>query len=175
VGGSLIKMGTNLKFLPTEREEENYSTSLLQHSTLTDIWNICAAELYLFDSNSWSSLVMEILDICNGHWRIIWTHIHVYWLVIMFEYGWVPADRNSYRFMSEVKPLLFQSCWYQTLFQNSDTVPDSLMPDFGPRCLACYFYYSVLCRKALLAIVYCTRSNKVFSLYWCNTNWHFLA
>ena len=51
----------------------------------------------------------------------------------------------------------------QTLFQNPDTVPDSLMPDIGPRCLAYYyFYYSALCRKALLAIVYCTRSNKFF-------------
>jgi len=43
----------------------------------------------------------------------------------------------------------------------SNTVPDSLMSNVGPRYLA-YFYYSVLCRKALLAIVYCTRSNKFF-------------
>ena len=117
-------MGNKLKFLPTEKEEKNCSTSLLQHSTLIDIWNICAAELYLFDSNSSSSLVMEILDISNGHWRIIWTHIHVYSLVIMFEYGWVPADKDSYRFMSEVKPLSFQRSWDQTLFQNSDTIPE---------------------------------------------------
>ena len=111
-GGSFIKMGNKIwkkKFLLTAREEKNCSTSLLQHSTLIDIWNICAAELYLFDSNSASSLVMEILDICNGHWRIIWTHIHVYSLVIMFEYGWIPADRNSCRFMSKVKLMLFQS------------------------------------------------------------------
>ena len=48
----------------------------------------------------------------------------------------------------------------------SDTVPDSLMSNVGPRCLAYYYYYySVLCRKALLAIVYCTRSNKFFLLY----------
>ena len=53
----------------------------------------------------------------------------------------------------------------------SDIVPDSLMPDIGPRCLAYYYYYyycyyySALCRKALLAIVYCTRSNKFFLLY----------
>ena len=49
----------------------------------------------------------------------------------------------------------------------SNTVPDSLMPNVGPRYLAYYYcyYYSVLCRKALLAIVYCTRSNKIFLLY----------
>ena len=173
-----------LKFLPTEREEKNCSTSLLQHSTLIDIWNICAAELCLFDSNSSSSLVMEILDICNGHWRIIWTHIHVYSLVIIMSM----AEFLQRVTVTDLCPELSHCCsrvpdiWQcsrtQTLFQNSDTVPDSLMADNGPRYLAyyCYYYYySALCRKALLAIVYCTRSTKFFLLYWCNTNWHFLA
>ena len=52
-------------------------------------------------------------------------------------------------------PILFQTRWCQTLDQDT-------------KYLA-YYYYSVLCRKALLAIVYCTRSSKFFSLYWCNT------
>jgi len=90
-----------------------------------------AAELYLFDSNSWSSLVMAILDIGNGHWRIIWTYTHIfigdiaqvshkrvlflkpdimvtvregkyYSSVTRIEYGWVPEVRDSYQFTSEV-------------------------------------------------------------------------
>ena len=162
-------MGNNFK-IPSDWERRKELLNILVTTFNLD-WHLkhSCCRVYLFDSNSSSSLVMEILDICNGHWRIIWTHIHVYSLMIMFEYGWVPEDRDSYRFMSKVKPLLFQRSWYQTLFQNSDTVPDSLMPDIGPRCLAYYYYYSVLSRKALLAIVYCTRSNKFFLLYWCNT------
>ena len=50
--------------------------------------------------------------------------MYIYSLVIMFKYGWVPADKDSYRFMSRVKPFLFQSSWYQTLFQNSDIIPE---------------------------------------------------
>ena len=96
----------------------------------------------------------------------LYGHMQIYSLVIMLEYGWVPEVRDSYRFMS--KAIVVPE------FLISDTVPDSLMSNVGPRYLA-YYYYSALCRKALLAIVYCTRSNKFFLLCWCNINWHFLA
>ena len=163
-------MGNKIK-IPSDWERRRELLNILVTTFNLD-WHLkhLCCRVYLFDSNSSSSLVMEILDICNGHWRIIWIHIHVYSLVIMLEYGWVPEVRESYRFMSKVKPLLFQRSWYQILFQTRWC----WTLDQVNKYLANY-YYSALCRKALLAIVYCTRSNKFFLLYWCNTNWHFLA
>ena len=101
------------------------------------------------------SLVMEILDICNGHWRIIWTCTYIHWWWCLSE-----AEFLKIETVTDLCPELSHGCSRvpdirhcsrtQTLFQNSDTVPDSLMPDIGPRCLAYYcYYYSVLCRKSV--------------------------
>ena len=93
--------------------------------------------------------------------------------------------------MSKVKPwlfqsswyyILFQSSWYQTLFQNSDTVPElrycSRLVDVRHWAKILGLLLLLLLQRSLprsVAIVYCTRSSKFFLLYWCNTNWHFLA
>ena len=70
----------------------------------------------------------------------------------------------------------------QTLFQSSDTVPELR---YCSRLVDARYWAKILGLLLLLllqrslpqsvAIVYCTRSSKFFSLYWCNTNWHFLV
>ena len=125
-------MGNKIKFLPTEREQENYSTSLLQHLTLIDIWNICCCRVvFVWQQFMIVSGIGKKLDIGNGHWRIIWTYTYIFIgdiaqvshkrvlflkpniIVTVLEgrycssvtnvkYGWVPEVRDSYRCTSEV-------------------------------------------------------------------------
>ena len=185
-GGSLIKMGNKIKFLPTARERRKELLSILVTTFDLDwhLKHLCCRVVFVWQQ---FFIVFGYGNFGYLQWtlRIIWTHIHVYSLVIIMSM----AEFLQIETVADLCPELNHCCSRvpdirhcsrtQTLFQNPDTVPDSLMPDIGPKYLAyyCYYYYyySVLCRKALLAIVYCTRSNKFFLLYWCNTNWHFLA
>jgi len=96
--------------------------------------NCCCREFVCLTENWWSSLVLAMVIIGNGHWRNM---DDVWWSNIILEFliehcSWVPDQ------------ILFQTRWCQTLSQDADA-----------RYLA-YHYYTALFRKALLAIVYCT-------------------
>ena len=123
-GGSLIKMGNKIK-IPSDWERRRELLNILQPWLTSETFVlpscICLTAIHhrLWLWKYWI-FAMDIEKLYG----------HIY--MIMLEYGWVPEVRDSYRFISKVKPLLFQRSRYQTLFQSSDTVPDSLMLDIGP-------------------------------------------
>jgi len=78
--------------------------SLLQHSTLIDILkHLLLPSCTCLTDNWWSSLVLAILDIGNGHWRIIFQmDIPIYSLVILVKYS-----TSDYYSWSQILWLLF--------------------------------------------------------------------
>ena len=121
VGVPLLKMGIKFK-IPSDCERKKKRTA--QHPCY-NIQPWLTSETFVLPSCICLTAILHRLWLWK-YWifamDIEELYGHIY--MIIFEYGWVPADSDSWQFMSEVKPLLFQSCWCPILFQNSDIVPE---------------------------------------------------
>ena len=187
-----IKSNFNLE------REEDYTASLLQHSTLNDILKHLLLPSYACLTDNWWSCWMLAMDIEELYFK--WTYIRIYPLVILVKYS-----ASDYYSWSQILSLLFLKADVATQFLMSNIIVDKLLKSynvlkflkseivvelFPKSATVVQFLKSKIIVKFLkLNTWFLTRSslyrsNRVlhravfftlfFALYWCNANWHFL-